>query len=190
MGKKAKLYMTTRPEALVILLFLFSFALEAGRACSRPRQWKHGREPARLAAMTVEVSSRLQEICKKGRSCRINISYAARRLRRQIAPHSGTAFSLALTLRHRYCACQLHQTNPQDCGGAECLLGSEFVCFYSRSDFWSLQPSTSLAPGLGTCGMIFRVIAVDRQPLRHLAERTHTCDVPRARTVPGRARRG
>jgi len=48
-------------EAL-ILLFAFSLLLfyEAGRACSRLRQWKHVRERARLATKTVKAVSRLQ----------------------------------------------------------------------------------------------------------------------------------
>ena len=35
---------------------------EAGRACSRPRQWKHGHERARLTPKTQKVSVRLQKI--------------------------------------------------------------------------------------------------------------------------------
>src|SRR5215472_11737121 len=31
-----------------------------GRACSRPRQWKHGHEPARLATWTTYTRRRLQ----------------------------------------------------------------------------------------------------------------------------------
>ena len=86
MGKKAKLYMTTRPEALVILLFLFSFALEAGRACSRPRQWKHGRELARLLLRLRKAIPGYKKYSKKRWSCRNPVSYATLRLHRSIAP--------------------------------------------------------------------------------------------------------
>jgi hypothetical protein len=82
MGKKAKLYQTTRPEPSYFLLFLFSFALEAGRACSRPRQWKHGRELARLTSKTLKAAPWLQEIFKKTPvPCRNHVSYATLRLR-------------------------------------------------------------------------------------------------------------
>ena len=34
---------------------------EAGRACSRPRQWKHGHERARLTPKTEKIIRRLQK---------------------------------------------------------------------------------------------------------------------------------
>jgi hypothetical protein len=37
---------------------------EAGRACSRPRQWKHGHERARLTPKTEKVIGRLQKILR------------------------------------------------------------------------------------------------------------------------------
>jgi hypothetical protein len=38
--------------------------LDDGRACSRPRQWKHGHERARLIVNTAARSQRLQKIRK------------------------------------------------------------------------------------------------------------------------------
>jgi hypothetical protein len=37
---------------------------EAGGACSRPRQWKHGHERARLTHKTESAASWLQKIFK------------------------------------------------------------------------------------------------------------------------------
>jgi hypothetical protein len=43
------------------LVSLPKMSNEAGRACSRPRQWKHGHERARLTVNTGQTPRRLQD---------------------------------------------------------------------------------------------------------------------------------
>src|SRR6185369_13677311 len=53
---------TERDRSVHHSAFIIQRLGESGRACSSPRQWKHGHERARLTPKTERVLSRLQKI--------------------------------------------------------------------------------------------------------------------------------